>query len=409
MTAKDNIDTFTYTESDFIHQTPPWIDREASKLTKFDKELQTRWNKAMAAGVFRYGIDHIVTRIIPGSKQYVGQLNTLRATERRIPQDISSVNQPFNEHAFCFTKVKPEEVIFNLENVTSNKTAAGSPQKAWRNDVSCHSLQNGYIERLSSGSPVISQSGDSKTDSHTQPDTQQERHMLIVNVSPMEFGHCLLVPQVDSHRPQVLTQTAIQVAIETMLLSGHRGMRMGFNSLCAFASVNHLHFHLYYLEQELIVDYSPVRHLGGRYFEFTGLPCPGFALQLYGTTVSEMARLTHRISSYFQESDIAHNVFLTRGCVFGEERNSTLTTVRLFIWPRKKFIGTKSSNEFNVACIELGGHLPFKEVEGYHNLTESDVDDIIAGACLPPEQYSSIRDHITKMGLEEMENLKKHI
>ena len=34
-----------------------------------------------------------------------------------------------------------------------------------------------------------------------------------------------------------------------------RGYRLGFNSLCAFASVNHLHYHAYYLEHELVVEH----------------------------------------------------------------------------------------------------------------------------------------------------------
>ncbi len=33
------------------------------------------------------------------------------------------------------------------------------------------------------------------------------------------------------------------------------GFRLGFNSLCAYASVNHLHFHAYYLENELLVEH----------------------------------------------------------------------------------------------------------------------------------------------------------
>ena len=41
---------------------------------QFDKELHKRWDAAMDAGAFRYGIDHILTRIIPGPKAYVGQV-----------------------------------------------------------------------------------------------------------------------------------------------------------------------------------------------------------------------------------------------------------------------------------------------------------------------------------------------
>ena len=33
-----------------------------------------------------------------------------------------------------------------------------------------------------------------------------------------------------------------------------RGLRIGFNSLCAFASVNHLHFHVLYVNYQLPID-----------------------------------------------------------------------------------------------------------------------------------------------------------
>lgn len=49
------------------------------------------------------------------------------------------------------------------------------------------------------------------------------------------------------------------------------------------------------------------------------------------------------------------------------------------------------------------------EVEGYHKLTEADVDAIIADACLPGEQYRQIRDAVARMGQEETEKLKKNI
>ena len=50
-------------------------------------------------------------------------------------------------------------------------------------------------------------------------------------------------------------------------------------------------------------------------------------------------RQVHKITSYFQETDIAHNLFICRGIVFGEKRGSAKTTVRVFIWPRRKFVG----------------------------------------------------------------------
>ena len=74
--------------------------------------------------------------------------------------------------------------------------------------------------------------------------------ICIINVSPIEFGHCLFLPQVQRCLPQALTKNAIESALKLMLLSRSKAMKMGFNSLCAYASVNHLHWHLYYLQDD---------------------------------------------------------------------------------------------------------------------------------------------------------------
>lgn len=50
---------------------------------------------------------------------------------------------------------------------------------------------------------------------------------MIVNVSPLEYGHILIVPDIDAFFPQILTQFAIKTALECMLLSSHR-----YNSQC---------------------------------------------------------------------------------------------------------------------------------------------------------------------------------
>lgn len=72
--------------------------------------------------------------------------------------------------------------------------------------------------------------------------------ICIINVSPIEFGHCLFLPQVAKCLPQALTRNAIHSALKIMLLSRSTALKMAFNSLCAYASVNHLHWHLYYLQ-----------------------------------------------------------------------------------------------------------------------------------------------------------------
>ena len=82
-------------------------------------------------------------------------------------------------------------------------------------------------------------------------ETQQDSEdICIINVSPIEFGHCLFLPHIQRCLPQALTKQAIESALKLMLLSRSKAMKMGFNSLCAYASVNHLHWHLYYLQDD---------------------------------------------------------------------------------------------------------------------------------------------------------------
>ena len=102
------------------------------------------------------------------------------------------------------------------------------------------------------------------------------RNVLLINVSPIDEGHCLLVPNVEYLLPQQVrqrkllqksfrtlaeiilnfprnhselcqvTEAAALAALHLLCLSNSPDIRIGFNSLCAHASVNHMHWHVYY-------------------------------------------------------------------------------------------------------------------------------------------------------------------
>ena len=50
---------------------------------------------------------------------------------------------------------------------------------------------------------------------------------------------------------------AINLAIEVLLLSGSNDLFIGFNSLNAYASVNHLHLHAYYMANKVSASRAP--------------------------------------------------------------------------------------------------------------------------------------------------------
>ena len=57
------------------------------------------------------------------------QLNVKRATERRKPQEITIVKQTFDSKQFNFTKIKPEEVLFELEKEDTDSVCNGETAK----------------------------------------------------------------------------------------------------------------------------------------------------------------------------------------------------------------------------------------------------------------------------------------
>jgi quinol monooxygenase YgiN len=67
----------------------------------------------------------------------------------------------------------------------------------------------------------------------------------LVNVSPLWFGHMLLVPSCRDVLPQVLTPEGIAVALKS-LKRFRPSVRLMFNSMAAWASVNHLHLHIFF-------------------------------------------------------------------------------------------------------------------------------------------------------------------
>lgn len=46
-------------------------------IFQFDELLRSRWDEAMAKGVFRYGLADMSTRTIPGTFRFVAQVNTV--------------------------------------------------------------------------------------------------------------------------------------------------------------------------------------------------------------------------------------------------------------------------------------------------------------------------------------------
>ncbi|KAF7660455.1 hypothetical protein LDENG_00280930 [Lucifuga dentata] len=346
---------FVYGSQDFLtdlSETSKNGPGVAPSPAKFDSALQAGWTDRMDRGLFRYHLGDLQTRILPGSHGFVAQLNIQRGIERRKPQEILSIHQEFNTKQFNFNKINPEEVILEMVKETGQQV-----------------------------------------DEHS-------RMVVVVNVSPLEFGHCLFVPDPSRCFPQVLTKFAVQVGIESVLLSSDPGFRVGFNSLGAFASVNHLHLHGYYLDHELKIESVPVKPLAPEkaFYRLKEFPA-GFLFYTEAEDVEKVAKAICQVTDFLVDGNVAHNLFLTRGsppsgCIQNEKERSSRKGVRIAVWPRTSCFGAKEESAFNVALCELAGHLPFKNKQDYDHTTEKDVIEIIQRYLLPDKDFLRLEQQL---------------
>jgi len=284
----------------------------------FDQRLLTTWHCLAEEGSFRYLLGSGRERVLSGQFSFLAQYQPNRAKMRRTPQAMHSLTQQPDPAKFNFTKVDElKELVFELKNL----------------------------------------------------DEKQEhgRNILLINVSPIDQGHCLLVPNVEALLPQQVTEAAALAALHLLCLSTSPDIRIGFNSLCAHASVNHMHWHVYYQAHRAAVLGLTLRSLAGPIYtwEKDQYPAQGWCLLVpscNSRTLAIVARHLCKLTSWLVEKEVAHNVFLCPG----QENKSA----RVLVWPRESVLGAKDPGAFAMAVCELSGQVLVYEETEYNSLTE---------------------------------------
>ncbi|XP_050355774.1 GDP-D-glucose phosphorylase 1 [Nymphalis io] len=278
--------------------------------------LKLKWNDIhLKTNVFRYKIMNLQERLV--NEKYLLQLNPNRQSKRRYPEEINDICQPFDEKRFNFTKVSKEEILFTFK-------------------------ENG----------------------------EEDNHAVLVNVSPISKYHSLLCPSIYKCLPQVITKESLKLVIDLMLLAQDRNLRIGFNSLCGFASVNHLHYHLFIEKQNLPVENEKCIKIKGPLFKFDdSYPVTAFCFEVYHgcENIDEIFILLNHLL----RKSIAHNIMITRG----DPIEASCDVIRVVVWPRKSSLGAKLLLAFNVAVCELSGWFPIYNTEDFKNLQEENLEN----------------------------------
>ncbi|MED6121515.1 Phosphate metabolism transcription protein [Stylosanthes scabra] len=324
-----------------------------------------QWQDRMNRGLFRYDVTDCHTRIIPGHHGFLAQLNEGRHLKKRPTEfRVDQVLQPFDENKFNFKKIGQEEVLFMFDQSLDHRS---------------HFLVNESIENISSPSPNV----------------------IAINVSPIEYGHVLLIPRVLDCFPQRIDHESLRLAMHMAKEAADPFFRLGYNSLGAFATINHLHFQAYYLAAPFPVEKAKRQIIktkgqqcpqqGVCVSELLDYPVRGLVFE-GGNTIRELSDTVANSLVFLQNNNIPFNVLIS-DC--GN---------KIYLFPQcfaeRQAVGEVSQEilkvEVNPAVWEISGHIVLKTKLDFDQASEEFAWRLLAEVSLSEERFQEVKAWVLK-------------
>mmetsp|Transcript_29651 Transcript_29651/g.40944 ORF Transcript_29651/g.40944 Transcript_29651/m.40944 type:complete len:419 (+) Transcript_29651:582-1838(+) len=316
----------------------------------FDTVLLAEWEDRFEKGLFRYDVTACATKVLDGRWGFVAQLNEGRAAKKRPTEfSVDEVLQPFDESKFNFKKVSQSEVLFQFGSSADASSA--------------------FVPEV----PV-----------------EHNPTMVLINVSPIEYGHVLLVPRILDNLPQQMSQSELRLALQMAASANNPYMRVGYNSLGAYATINHLHFQAYYLMAPFPVERAPSSSLGVvkwgvRVQRLREYPCRGLVFE-GGDSIAHLADLVGRACTRLQEINVPFNLLIV-DC-----------GARVFLFPQcfaeRKAQGLIDEDiietDVNPAAFEICGHIVLKRAVDFEDATEAFTFRLLSAASLDADRFEEI-------------------
>ncbi|KAL3719491.1 hypothetical protein ACJRO7_004455 [Eucalyptus globulus] len=343
-------------EESIFYQKPP----ETSFLLNL---LLGQWENRMNRGLFRYDVTTCKTKVIPGGYGFIVELNEGRHLKKRLTEfRVDQVLQDFDEKKFNFTKVGQEEVLFMFEQ---------------SDDCYSHFFPS---------APAIFKP--------TSP------NVVAINVSPIEYGHVLLIPCVLDCLPQRIDHMSFFLALSLAKEAANPFFRVGYNSLGAFATINHLHFQAYYLAYPFPVEKVPTLRV-----------MTSTSMQRNGVVVSQLLKFPVR-SLVFEGGDTLWDLSsaVANSCILLQHNNIPFNVLiadcgkRVFLFPQcyaeKQARGEVSQElletQVNPAVWEIGGHIVLKRREDFENASEDYAWRLLVEVSLSEESFREVKAQISE-------------
>ncbi|XP_068636982.1 GDP-L-galactose phosphorylase 2-like [Aristolochia californica] len=344
-----------------------------SQFSFLNTLLLGQWEARLGRGLFRYDVTTCETKVIPGEYGFIAQLNEGRHLKKRPTEfRVDRVLQPFDQNKFNFTKVGQEEVLFMFQGSDDGET---------------HYYPNAPAGSCESPSVVA------------------------INVSPIEYGHVLLIPRVLDCLPQRIDHESFLLALQMAVEAANPFFRLGYNSLGAFATINHLHFQAYYLSVPFPVEKAPTQQItylrgisdtGVKISKLLNFPVRGLVFE-GGKTLKHLSDCVSDASVWLQNNNVPFNVLIAD------------VGKKVFLFPQcyaeKQALGEVSQElldtQVNPAVWEISGHMVLKRRKDYEEASEDYAWRLLAEVSLSEERFEEVKACVLgAMGFTEIEEEK---
>lgn len=323
--------------------------------------LLGQWEDRMTQGLFRYDVTACETKVIPGNLGFVAQLNEGRHLKKRPTEfRVDRVLQPFDAAKFNFTKVGQEEVLFQFENGGGDDS---------------YFLKSAPITVADCAPNVVA-----------------------INVSPIEYGHVLLIPRVLDHLPQRIDRESFLLALHMAAEAASPYFRLGYNSLGAFATINHLHFQAYYLTVPFPVEKAATQRIplaeggkksGVKVSKLMNYPVRGLVFE-EGNSLNDLADVVSSACVWLQDNNVPYNVLISD------------SGRKIFLFPQcyaeKQALGEVSQElldtQVNPAVWEISGHIVLKRRNDYDEASEASAWRLLAEVSLSEARFEEVKAYI---------------
>ncbi|KAJ6829929.1 GDP-L-galactose phosphorylase 1-like [Iris pallida] len=179
--------------------------------------------------------------------------------------------------------------------------------------------------------------------------------------------------------------------------AGSPYFRLGYNSLGAFATINHLHFQAYYLSVPFPIEKAPTERIpvkcqsenGVKVSRLLNYPVRGLVYE-GGNSVQDLSDMVVGACIWLQENNVPFNVLISD------------TGRKIFLLPQcyaeKQALGEVSQElldtQVNPAVWEISGHMVLKRRKDYEEASEAYAWRLLAEVSLSEERFKEVETYI---------------